>query len=197
MRAAMKTLMSQSQAEAAKRISSILAAQKPNRALAKDWTVQFLMERYLLLLQNVPGVANIDAARLESVFQNAAVRLARTMSHVEFESATQYILACAEQVRLGLIRSITEDLPANSSETENEQGVTSLPTEDTRAAIERCLRLHKGVGNLSENDQHLMYLLWYTGVPVDQAALMLGISATQARTQYIAARIVLFEIIAP
>ena len=122
----------------------------------------------------------------DDVFQNAALRLHRSLSEVKPESVRQFFGLAAVQIRRTLIdlaRHHYGPLGQGANHDSNPHYEHREKTESPET-LEAWAEFHEQVDQLPENEREVFQLLWYSGTTQKEAAELLKTSERTVLRRY-------------
>jgi RNA polymerase sigma-70 factor (ECF subfamily) len=145
----------------------------------------------------------------DDVFQNAMMRLYRSLEQVELQDARHFFHVAALQIRRELIdlarryqgpHGMGRNLrlqPAQKDQSETYSPGWE-PAEQTYdpADLATWLEFHQRVELLPEEERDVFQLLWYGGLSTEETAEALRVSARTVRRRWQAARLALHDVLA-
>jgi RNA polymerase sigma-70 factor (ECF subfamily) len=141
----------------------------------------------------------------DDVLQNATLRLHRSLAEVSPESPRHFYNLAALQVRRELLDLCKHHFgpqgPGARHHTEGsrpaDEGTGPLARRadeaDEPASLEGWSRFHEQVEALPEEEREVFNLLWYEGLPQEQAAAVLGVGLRTVKRRWQKARLLLYE----
>jgi RNA polymerase sigma factor (sigma-70 family) len=138
----------------------------------------------------------------DDVFQNAMIRLHRSLAEVKPGSVRHFFNLAAVQIRRTLL-----DLAKHHFGPEglgNNHHTDGQPPEEIGGSLhskaepndaEEWSDFHSHVESLPEEEQEIINLLWYEGLSQDEAAKLLDISVRTVKRRWHSARMKLYEVL--
>lgn len=136
----------------------------------------------------------------DDVFQNAILRLHRSLAEVKPESVRQFFGLASTQIRRTLIDLIRHHFGPEGAAAHHETDaeylrkqnggvVKNQPTDtDGPASLASWADFHTAVGSLPSEPREVFELLWYGGLEQKQVAGVLGVSVPTVQRRWYAAR---------
>ncbi len=180
-------------------IQALLDLAAEGNADAYDDLIVLASERLLRLtrkmLRGYPHLRRWE--QTDDIFQNAAIRLHRSLSEVKPESVRAFFGLAATQIRRSLIdlcrhhfgpqghaaKHETQQVGAANGDPIEDQPDTTEPQE----AMASWAAFHEAVENLPADEREVFQILWYGGLEQKQAAELLGISISTVQRRWYAA----------
>jgi RNA polymerase sigma-70 factor (ECF subfamily) len=177
---------------------------------ARDALLACAGDRLLRLTRKMLRVS-ADVRRWEQtddVFQNAMMRLYRSLEQIELQDARHFFNVAALQIRRELIdlarryqgaHGMGRNLRLQGAQDETEAFSGRFePAEQTYdpADLATWLEFHQRVELLPEDDRDVFQLLWYGGLSPEEAADALQVSARTVRRRWQSARLALHDVLA-
>jgi RNA polymerase sigma-70 factor (ECF subfamily) len=142
----------------------------------------------------------------DDVFQNAMMRLYRSLEEVELQNARHFFHVAALQIRRELIdlarryqgpHGMGRNLRLQPQSDDTERFGHPEPAEQTYdpAELATWLEFHQRIELLPEEERDVFQLLWYGGLSTEEAAEALNISARTVRRRWQAARLELHGVL--
>jgi RNA polymerase sigma-70 factor (ECF subfamily) len=172
---------------------------------ALDTLIERTSNRLLRLTQKM---LSDDFCRLrrweadDDVFQNAVLRLCRTLREIVPESPCAFFRLAALQIRrelLDLIRHYygplglgenQSSVGSNGADTDHNSQAEFLASSSCDAdKLARWTDFHRLAGNLPEPEREVFDLLWYQEIPQKEVAALLGIDVRTVQRRWRAARL--------
>src|SRR5688572_26160716 len=144
----------------------------------------------------------------DDVFQNAMMRLYRSLEQIELQDARHFFHVAALQIRRELIDLARRYQGAHGmgrnmqlQPARDETGAFAArfePAEQTHdpADLATWVEFHQRVEKLPEEDRDVFQLLWYGGLSAEEAAEALHVSARTVRRRWQSARLALHDVLA-
>jgi RNA polymerase sigma-70 factor (ECF subfamily) len=139
----------------------------------------------------------------DDVFQNAMLRLHRSLSEVKPGSVPEYLGLAATQIRRSLIDLARHHFRAKGDAAHHqtddircERGslVQNQPDESSEPkTIEQWSNFHEHIECLPTQEREVFNLLWYQGLEQAEAARVLGVDARTIRRRWRSARMMIIE----
>ncbi|MEI7686047.1 MAG: sigma-70 family RNA polymerase sigma factor [Planctomycetota bacterium] len=158
------------------------------------------------MLKSFPAVHRWE--QTDDVFQNAALRLHRSLANCVPQSVRHFFNLAATNIRRelvdlsrhysgpeGIAANYTTE-PGNKSNSTGKSGriqASSSTNDPVRLAC--WSEFHLQVEQLPEQDREIFNLLWYEELPQAEAAKLLGISDRTLQRRWQSARLKLFEVL--
>jgi RNA polymerase sigma-70 factor (ECF subfamily) len=176
---------------------------------ARDALLASAGERLLKLTRKMLRLSS-DVRRWEQtddVFQNAMMRLYRSLEEVELQDARHFFHVAALQIRRELIdlarryqgpQGMGRHLRLQAGQGDQSGFAGALdPAERTYdpAELATWLEFHQRVELLPEEERDVFQLLWYGGLSTEEAAEALQVSARTVRRRWQAARLALHDVL--
>jgi RNA polymerase sigma-70 factor (ECF subfamily) len=164
---------------------------------------QRLTELTRKMLRNFPRVKRWE--QTDDVFQNAALRLYRTLGEVHPATAADFYRLAALNIRRELLDLAKHyygplgggakhaSVAGASSGTDVLAGKSS-PGDDP-VQLSSWTDFHTQVDNLPEDERAVFDLLWYQELPQAEAASILGVSERTIKRRWASARLKLHELL--
>lgn len=136
----------------------------------------------------------------DDVFQNAAMRLMRSLRDVKPESVRHLYALAATQIRRELIdlarhysgaNGAARNLESRNRQTQHDEQPVDLTNAPDRLAS--WTELHTHIANLSSDEREVCELLWYQGLTQPQAAELLAIPLRTLKRRWQRVRMNLHE----
>lgn len=177
---------------------------------ARDALLACAGDRLLRLTRKMLRLSN-DVRRWEQtddVFQNAMMRLYRSLEQIELQDARHFFHVAALQIRRELIdlarryqgaHGMGRNVQLQPARDETEAFAARFePAEQTYDPVDLAtwVEFHQRVGELPEDDRDVFQLLWYGGLTPEEAADALHVSARTVRRRWQAARLALHDVLA-
>jgi RNA polymerase sigma-70 factor (ECF subfamily) len=156
------------------------------------------------MLKAFPAVRRREAE--DDVLQNAVIRLYRALEQTKPESVRHFHRLAALQIRRELIDLAKQHLGPQGHGAEHHTDGGGMAADDPRGSldaqpgevaspesVEAWTRFHQAVEVLPEDEREVINLLWYEGLPQEQAAAVLGVSLRTMKRRWQAARMRLAE----
>jgi len=170
---------------------------------AKSLLVDHACERLLKLTRKMfrgfPGLWRWE--QTDDVFQNAIIRLHRSLASVEIDSVRHFFCLAAEQVRRELL-DLKRHYYGPQGQARNHH-TDHLPSDGRGGAIaqnsgppddfDQWANFHEGVSRLPAENREIVNLLFYEGLQQDEAARVLGISVRTLKRRWQETKILLSE----
>jgi RNA polymerase sigma factor (sigma-70 family) len=143
----------------------------------------------------------------DDVFQNAMMRLYRSLEQIELQDARHFYHVAALQIRRELIdlarryqgvHGMGRNLRLQPQKDQTDGFAAGFdPAEQTYdpADLATWVEFHQRVELLPEEERDVFQLLWYGGVSTEEAAEALHVSARTVRRRWQAARLALHEVL--
>jgi RNA polymerase sigma-70 factor (ECF subfamily) len=177
---------------------------------ARDALLRCAGERLLRLTRKMLK-QSADVKRWEQtddVFQNAMLRLYKSLDQIELQNAQHFYHVAAMQIRRELIdlarryqgpRGMGRHLQTlGGNERDGEGAVPRFEAiEQTHdpAHLATWLEFHLRVEKLPEEERETFQLLWYGGLTIEEVAEALNISVRTARRRWQAARLEMHDVL--
>jgi RNA polymerase sigma-70 factor (ECF subfamily) len=175
---------------------------------ARDALLACAGDRLLRLTRKMLRLSS-DVRRWEQtddVFQNAMLRLYRSLDQIELEDARHFFHVAALQIRRELIDlarryqgayGMGRNLRLQPAKEETEAARLD-PAEQTYdpADLATWVEFHQRVEQLPEDDRDVFQLLWYGGLTPEEVAEALHVSARTVRRRWQSARLALHDVLA-
>jgi len=182
-----------------------LAAEGNEKAL--DDLIARASERLLKLtrrmLRNYPDLRRWE--QTDDVFQNAAIRLQRSLKKVKPDSVRRFFALASLEIRRSLIdlcrhhfgpegdaANYQSDVQRGSDDDGAESGGVLRNEPDRRdegGSLELWSRFHEAVESLSGDDREVVHLVWYGGLTQAEVASVLGVSVPTVKRRWYHARL--------
>lgn len=177
-------------------IQALLDLAAEGNADAYDDLIALASERLLRLtrkmLRRYPHLRRWE--QTDDIFQNAAIRLHRSLSEVKPASVRAFFGLAATQIRRSLIdlcrhhfgplghaaKHETQQVGAANGDRIEDQPDTTEPQE----AMASWAAFHESVENLPADQREVFQILWYGGLEQKQAAELLGISVSTVQRRW-------------
>jgi RNA polymerase sigma factor (sigma-70 family) len=164
---------------------------------------QRLTELTRKMLKNFPRVKRWE--QTDDVFQNAAMRLYRTLGEVRPGDAAEFFRLAALNIRRELL-DLAKHYYGPRGRGARHASVAGVSGPDVLAAqpspsddpeqLGSWTEFHRQVDNLPEEERTVFDLLWYQELPQAEAAALLGVSERTIKRRWAAARLKLHELLA-
>ena len=175
---------------------------------ARDALLACAGDRLLRLTRKMLRLSS-DVRRWEQtddVFQNAMLRLYRSLEQIELEDARHFFHVAALQIRRELIDlarryqgayGMGRNLRLQPGKEETEAARLD-PAEQTYDPTDLAtwVEFHQRVEQLPEDDRDVVQLLWYGGLTPEEVAEALHVSARTVRRRWQSARLALHDVLA-
>ncbi|MGE3806303.1 MAG: sigma-70 family RNA polymerase sigma factor [Gemmataceae bacterium] len=180
---------------------------KQGELSAREKLLQCACDRLLRLtrklLREFPAVRRWEET--DDVFQNASLRLYRSLESVELTDARHFFRLAALQIRRELIdlsrhyqgpqghgahhATLPRDVNASDQ---------AAPVDDEEATrdprrVAEWTDFHRSIEELPAEEREVFDLLWYHGLTSEEAASLLGVDARTVRRRWRAARVHMYE----
>lgn len=156
------------------------------------------------MLKSFPAVHRWE--QTDDVFQNAALRLHRSLAKVALKSVKHFFNLAATNIRRELVdlsrhyagpegfaAHHSTDVEPKADSTGKAARVAASPTTNNPARIACWTEFHVAVDQLPEEEREIFNLLWYEGLPQAEAVKLLGISERTLQRRWQSARLKIFE----
>jgi RNA polymerase sigma factor (sigma-70 family) len=132
---------------------------------------------------------------LDDVFQDAMLRLHRSLSDVKPESVRQFFGLAATQIRRTLIDMARRHYGPEGPGTYGhvDIGQAEAATTNGPANLHQWTEFYEVLDTLPEEERAVVDLLWFEGLTQAEAALALGASERTVRRRWYAARYLLYK----
>ena len=176
---------------------------------ARDALLACAGERLMRLTRKMLRLS-ADVRRWEQtddVFQNAMMRLYRSLDQVELQDARHFFHVAAMQIRRELIdlarryqgpHGMGRNLRLQPVQ-KDQTGMAGAfePQEQTYdpADLATWLEFHQRVETLPEEERDVFQLIWYGGLSAEEVAQSLQVSARTVRRRWQAARLALHDVL--
>ncbi len=166
---------------------------------AYDDLIALASERLLRLtrkmLRSYPNLRRWE--QTDDIFQNAAIRLHRSLAEVKPESVRAFFGLAATQIRRSLIDLCRHHFGphghAAKHETQQMGAANGDPIQDqpdsaeTQEAMASWAAFHQSVEDLPVDQREVFHVVWYGGLDQRQAAELLGISLSTVQRRWYSA----------
>lgn len=138
----------------------------------------------------------------DDVFQNAMIRLHRSLADVRPESVRHFFNLAAVQIRRTLLDLAKHHFGPNGLG--NNHHTDGQPADDVGGSLhnqaepkaaEEWSEFHRRVESLPEEEQEIINLIWYEGLSQEEAAKLLNISVRTVKRRWHSARMKLYEVL--
>ncbi|TWT90754.1 RNA polymerase sigma factor [Pseudobythopirellula maris] len=141
----------------------------------------------------------------EDVFQNASMRLYQAMESVEIADARHFYRLAAMQIRREMI-DLSRRYQGPLGQGANHQTQMATPADQSGAmkfeaaevtnnpqAVAEWGEFHEAIERLPADEREVTELLWYHGLPQQEAADLLGVDVRTIKRRWRSARLALHE----
>ena len=139
----------------------------------------------------------------DDVFQNAMIRLHRSLADVKPESVLHFFNLAAVQIRRELLDLVKHHFGPNGPG--NNHHSDGLPPGNAGGALhgqtdephdpQQWSEFHGQVESLPDEEQEIINLIWYEGLSQVEAAKLLDISVRTVKRRWQSARMKLYEVL--
>jgi RNA polymerase sigma-70 factor (ECF subfamily) len=135
----------------------------------------------------------------DDVFQNAMIRLHRSLAEVRPDSARAFLGLAAVQIRRTLLDLARHHFgPAgDAAKHQSDASVAALQQQVTRQERPETLaewaRFHEIIDGLPDEEREAFHLMWYDGMSQKQVAELLDMSERTVRRRVQTARLAIYE----
>jgi len=158
------------------------------------------------MLRNYPHLRRWE--QTDDVFQNAAIRLHRSLKKVQPDSVRAFFGLAAVEIRRTLIDLIRHHFGPEGAAGKYESDVNRASEDRSRGilhnepdqhddphSLEAWSRFHEAVERLPDDEREVMHLIWYGGMKQAEAASLLGVSVPTVKRRWYRARLQLHTIL--
>ena len=150
------------------------------------------------MLRNYPQLRRWE--QTDDVFQNAAIRLHRSLHNVQPESVRAFFGLAALEIRRSLIDLIRHHFgpegaaakhqtdPGNDSTNDGTRLQQIADPQDTPEAIQAWAEFHDAVDQLPDDEREVFQLIWYAGLQQQEIASLLEVSIPTVQRRLYRAR---------
>jgi RNA polymerase sigma-70 factor (ECF subfamily) len=154
------------------------------------------------MLRNYPHLRRWEET--DDVFQNAAIRLCRSLRKLKPESVRGFFGLVAVEIRRTLIDLLRHHFGPEGAAAKHESDVQASFNEnlllrsapgpqDDAESLELWQRFHEAMEALPTEEREVMHLVWYTGITQAEVATALGVSVPTVKRRWYRARIRLLD----
>lgn len=147
------------------------------------------------MLKNYPRLRRWE--QTDDVFQNAVMRLHRSLAAVQPESARSFFALAATQIRRTLIDLARHHFGPDGHAAHHKSDVIQLPNEPAQASepesLEGWVRFHEAVEKLPTDERNVFELTWYGEMKQIEIAELSGVSVRTVKRLWRKARMALGE----
>lgn len=135
----------------------------------------------------------------DDVFQNAMIRLHRSLADVRPDSARAFLGLAAVQIRRTLLDLARHHFgPAGeAAQHQSDASAVAIQHQVTRQERPETLaewaRFHEIIESLPDEEREVFHLVWYDGMAQKQVAELLGMSERTVRRRVQTARLAIYE----
>lgn len=139
----------------------------------------------------------------DDVYQNAMIRLHRSLADVKPASVRHFFNLAAVQIRRELLDLVKHHFGPNGPG--NNHHTDGIPADEAGGALhnetdepndpQRWSEFHGQVESLPEEEQEIINLIWYEGLSQEEAAKLLDISVRTVKRRWHSARMKLYEVL--
>ncbi|MCC9606113.1 sigma-70 family RNA polymerase sigma factor [Blastopirellula sp. JC732] len=181
-------------------IDVILAAERQRPAAAYDLIIESALERLQrqtkAMMRSYPRLARWE--QTDDVFQEAVIRLYKSLKKVKPESARHFFNLATMQIRRTLIDLARHHLGpmAEAANHESHFALAELPRQDADEgplSLAQWAEFHEAIDKLPEEPRETFSLVWYGGMTHADAAQLLGVSTKTIQRRFLHARLLLAE----
>ncbi|MFI4876014.1 MAG: RNA polymerase sigma factor, partial [Blastopirellula sp. JB062] len=192
----------ESTASTTQQIEAILLAERQDPAAAYDLILERALQRLQrqtrAMLRSYPRLARWE--QTDDVFQEAVIRLYRSLKQVRPQSARHFFGLATMQIRRTLIDLARHHLGplAEAANHESHFALAELPrqgAEEGPMTLAQWAEFHEAIEKLPEELSETFSLLWYAEMTHADAASLLGVSTKTIQRRFTHARLLLSEII--
>lgn len=185
-------------------LQSLIDRLKAGDTNAKDELVNCACDRLLRLtrkmLKSYPGVARWE--QTDDVFQNAAIRLCRSLNDTKPESVKHFLNLAALHIRRELIDLARHHCGPEGTGAHHDTGKEQAKSPIALAShttlepskLAQWGEFHEKVEALPVEDREIFNLLWYVGVPQSEAAVVLNLSERTLQRRWQLVRLKIHEV---
>ncbi|EAQ79207.1 sigma-70 family RNA polymerase sigma factor [Blastopirellula marina] len=182
-------------------IDEILATAHQRPAVAYDLilarSLNHLQRLTKSMMQAYPRLARWE--QTDDVFQEASIRLYRSLKEVKPTSARHYFNLANLQIRRTLIDLARKHLGPMSAAANHESNfaLDDAPDRnelDAPVTLAQWAEFHEAVDQLPEDLRETFSLLWYSDASHADAARLLGVSTKTIQRRYLHARLLLADL---
>jgi RNA polymerase sigma factor (sigma-70 family) len=152
------------------------------------------------MLKGFPRVKRWE--QTDDVFQNASLRLYRTLSEVTPATPNDFFRLAALNIRRELLDLAKHYRGPQGMGTKHASVAGDMPSSivppapgGEPSALAAWTEFHSRIGELPEEERELFDLLWYQGLTQGEAGTLLGISTRTVKRRWASARLKLFEML--
>jgi len=163
-----------------------------------------LMKLTRKMLRRYPNLRRWE--QTDDVFQNAAIRLHRSLRKVRPESARNFFGLATVEIRRTLIDlcrhhfgpegaagKYQSDIKGKIGD-EHRGILQNEPDRHDPVSLEIWSQFHEAVGKLPDNEREVTHLVWYGGMQQSEVAAVLGVSVPTIKRRWYCARLQLHTI---
>ncbi|EAQ78950.1 RNA polymerase sigma factor [Blastopirellula marina] len=181
-------------------IERILEAERQQPAAAYDLILERSLERLRRLtkamMRSYPSLIRWEET--DDVFQEAAIRLYRSLKKVKPQSAQHYFKLATLQIRRTLIDLARKHLGplAEAANHQSHFALAELPRQgddEAPLSLAQWAEFHEAVDKLPEELRDTFSLIWYADATHGDAAQILGVSTKTIQRRFLKARLLLAE----
>jgi len=185
------------------RLQDLIDKLKVGDAKAKDDLVKSACDRLLRLtrkmLKSYPGVARWE--QTDDIFQNAAIRLYRSLNDSPPQSVQHFFNLAAMHIRRELIDLARHHFGPQGAGSHHDTGndqrngplADASNTTLNPSKLAQWSEFHEHVNSLPAEEREIFDLLWYHGVSQSDAAKLLNLSERTLQRRWQSARLKVFE----
>lgn len=184
------------------RIDAILAIEPRKPSAAYEQILEISLARLERLtrsmLRGYPSLARWE--QTDDVFQEAVVRLYRTLKKVQPKSARHYFGLAAMQIRRSLIDLARHHLGpmATAANHESRFDIAEMQhnaEDEGPCSLAAWAEFHEAVEKLPEKQREVFSLVWYAGSSQSDAAKILNTSTKTVQRRFLEARLTLAKVL--
>jgi RNA polymerase sigma factor (sigma-70 family) len=160
-----------------------------------------LLKMAQLMLRNYPHLRRWE--QTDDVFQNAMIRLHRSLAEVRPPTVPAFFGLAATQIRRTLIDLIRHHFGPEGDAAHHESDVASTPSGGALQTVpdrggrpetlESWARFHEAVQGLPDDAREVFDLVWYAGMEQREAAELLSVSLSTVQRRWHQARALLYD----
>ena len=191
-------------AEIEQNVTRLSRGDEAARETLLDLTHDRLVRLTRKMLRGFPTVRRWEET--DDVWQNAGLRLWKSLADVQIENTRHFFRLAALQIRRELIElarhyggpqgiGAHHATAPDINESDATPHVAHDPADDTHEAtrLAAWTELHECVEKLPAEAREVFELLWYHGLRQSEAAQLIGISERTVKRRWQAARLALYE----
>ncbi|EAQ80644.1 hypothetical protein DSM3645_14900 [Blastopirellula marina DSM 3645] len=181
-------------------IEVILAAERQRPAAAYDLILERALERLQrqtkTMMRSYPRLCRWE--QTDDVFQEAVIRLYRSLKKVKPQSARHFFNLATLQIRRTLIDLARHHLGplAEAANHESHFALAELPrqgADEGPLSLLQWAEFHEAIDKLPEDPRETFSLIWYAGMSHGDAAQLLGVSTKTIQRRFLHARLLLAD----